>query len=440
VIAPQAASARTRLRALIVLVVLVTAVVAVQQRHRVVRKLHDPAGGHISDFDRWMIMTPRFLHDQADYLNDEMPTPPLTLVAFAPFTWMSRPNATCLWVCMKLGFAAIALAFGAAIVARAGNPLSASALALIIVAWSLVVVSDMQEGQTNFMALLPLIAGLSLAQRETTWSDTAAGTLIALGAAVKITPIVFVAYFLWRRRWRIVGAAALSMVCWWGLIPTLAFGWQQNSRWFTQWANIMLLPYIVSGKIVYATSQSFPSFALRLLSRSPAFQTRHDVLQPHFMNVAALSPDTVHLIVRLVMILVAVAGLWWMRRPLASLRSARYVVEIAAVGAFMLWFSERTWVHHYVSFVLMLCAAGMLLSDPHRAMASRRRVRAAIWVFILGGLTATEFGQVFGPDGIDWAHALGAYLLPSIVVTAVVLHEASVEPRDRAVTVLPVPL
>src|SRR5262249_37150387 len=178
-----------------------TLVIAFQQHQRTASKLDDPAGGHISDFDRWMIMTPQFLHEHADYLNDEMPTPPVTLIGFAPLAWLSRPNATFVWVCAKLLFAALVLALVTSIVANAGARLSPSVLALIILTWSLMVVSDMQEGQMNFAMLLPVVTGLYLAQKATTASDLGAGALIALGVAVKVTPIVFVAYFVWRRRW-----------------------------------------------------------------------------------------------------------------------------------------------------------------------------------------------------------------------------------------------
>lgn len=404
---------------------LLTLVVAFQQHRRVTKKLQDPAGGHVSDFDRWMLMTPAFLNDRADYVNDEMPTPPLTLIGFAPFTWISRPNATFLWVCAKLLVAAAVVWLVTAVVARSGTRLTPSALALIIVVWSLMVVSDMQEGQMNFAQLLPLVGGLYLAQRDTPASDLAAGALIALAIAVKVTPVVFVAYFFWRRRWRIVSAATVSLTAWWLVVPSLFFGWQQNITWFTQWARIMLLPYITEGKIVYATSMSVPSFALRLLSPSPAFHTRHDgVLEAHYMNVMSLNPDTVHQVVRLLMIAVGLTGLWWMRGPLRSFRTPRYVLEIGAVSCFMVWFSERSWVHHYISIILMFGAAGMLLSDPARSTDSKRRVRWALWAFFFLCLLSTEVGQIFGPDGIDWARALGAYLLPSILVSAVVLRES----------------
>jgi len=64
---------------------------AAQQYYRVTLKLQDPLGGHINDFDRWMIMAPRFLHDRVDYVDDQFPTPPLSLLAIAPFTALSRP-------------------------------------------------------------------------------------------------------------------------------------------------------------------------------------------------------------------------------------------------------------------------------------------------------------------------------------------------------------
>ena len=151
--------ARTLIRALVVLAVLTTIIIAFQQRYRVANALQDPAGGHASDFDRGMIMTPKFLHERVDYVNDELPTPPLTLIAFAPFARLSRPDAIFAWVLVKLPLAWLVFALLAAIVARTGTRLTHEAIVLVIVAWAFAVVADMQQGQTNFLALLPLVAG-----------------------------------------------------------------------------------------------------------------------------------------------------------------------------------------------------------------------------------------------------------------------------------------
>src|SRR6185436_13569780 len=116
---------------MLVIATLVTLGVAVQQYYRVTLKLQDPLGGHINDFDRWMIMAPRFLHDRVDYVDDQFPTPPLSLLALAPFTTLSRPAAQFAWVCLKLPLALMVFALSAGIVSRSGSRLTASAMALI---------------------------------------------------------------------------------------------------------------------------------------------------------------------------------------------------------------------------------------------------------------------------------------------------------------------
>ena len=129
------------------------------------------------------------------------------------------------------------------------------------------------------------------------------------------------------------------------------------------------------------------------------------------------------------MIGVAAAGLVWTRRRLPTLRSPRYLVEIGAVAAFMLWFSERTWVHHYVSFILTLCAAGALLSDPTQPESTRRATRVALIVFAAMTLFASEAGRIFGVDGIDWAKGAGVFLWPSVLVTIAAICHWEVELR-----------
>ena len=97
----------------------------------------------------------------------------------------------------------------------------------------------------------------------------------------------------------------------------------------------------------------------------------------------------------------------------------------------MLWFSERTWVHHYVSFVVTLAAAAMVLSDPTQPAWARRQVRAALIVFAAISFFASDAGKMFGPDGIDWAKAAGVYLWPSVLVTVAVIRAAAGRSADR---------
>jgi hypothetical protein len=196
------------------------------------------------------------------------------------------------------------------------------------------------------------------------------------------------------------------------------FGWDQNLRWLEHWAAIMIVPYVTRGTVAYAMSQSFGSFALRALSAAPAFvSNHHGVVEHHYMNLVALGPAAVFRAVRGIMLAVGAAGLFWTRRRLVTLRCQRYLLEIGAVAAFMLWFSERTWVHHYVSFILTLCAAGAVMSDAKQSAMARRVARTALTVFAVATLFASEAGRMLGPDGVDWAKSVGVFLWPSVLVT-----------------------
>jgi glycosyl transferase family 87 len=430
--ARESAKVDRLLAGLFVVVAIVTLIVAVQQRQRAVERLNDPNGGQINDFDRWMRLAPTFVDDHADYVNDDLPTPPISLLVFAPLAALGRPNAQFAWALLKLPAACAVFVLAMGIVRRAGGHWTAAAAALVASGWWLAVVIDFQEGQMNLVTLLPLVAGLYVAQQETAVSAMAGGLLIGLAIAIKVTPIIFVAYFLWQRRFALA-SAVLAAIALWSLVPALAFGWGLNLRWLNQWARIMLVPYVTRGTVAYATSQSIGSFALRLLTDMPAFDShRNGLVQGHYMHVASLAQTTVHQIVRGVMVLVGVIGLWWTRRPLATLKSHRYVFEIGAVAAFMLWFSERTWIPHYVSFILTLGAAGMVLSDAGVPTRSRHLVRWALILFAVVTPFASEIGRVFGPDGVDWAKSLGVYLWPSVVVTlATVLTTVAQRRSDR---------
>ena len=56
----------------------------------------------------------------------------------------------------------------------------------------------------------------------------------------------------------------------------------------------------------------------------------------HYINVLALDERTVQRMVRVTLAVTGLAGLWWMRRPLNTLKSRRYVIEVGCVAAFML--------------------------------------------------------------------------------------------------------
>jgi len=153
---------------------ILTLVISLQQLYRV--RTED----NFNDFDRWMTMVPVWLHGSATYVNDLLPTPPISLFALGPLSMLSRSMSHFVWALLKLPFVCAVFLLSIGIVKRAHGTLSSSALVLMVLCGALAFVEDLQQGQVNFLALLPLAAGLYMAQEETPAGQIAAGLLIGL--------------------------------------------------------------------------------------------------------------------------------------------------------------------------------------------------------------------------------------------------------------------
>lgn len=395
-----------------------TAAIGVQGYARMSKKLRTHSEATVNDLGRWTVLVPAFLHQHADYVDDGFPYPPVVLAVFAPLTLVSQPAAQLVWALCKFGLVVWIFVLVQRIVRDAGGRLDPLPLGLLLLVWLWPIVGDVQEGQTNLVMLLPLVMGLRFLQAGRTRADVAAGLLLALAASIKVTPVIFLVYVVLQRRWLVAGTFLAGMVLWLLLAPALLFGWTQNLTWLGQWARIMILPYVQHGEIHYYTGQSLASFMARTLQHVPAFTVKDGSAEPgRFVNVVDLPAGVVRGLTRGVLLAVLAAGAWWMRRPLETFRTPRFVVQIGCVAAFMLWASERTWIHHYVTLVLPLAALGMGLSGAVGPKVARWG-RGALVFAAAAMLLTSDVARVFGPRGGDYVRALGVPLLASVLVVA----------------------
>jgi alpha-1,2-mannosyltransferase len=419
---------------LIALILIAIVVMAIKANHKVTRDLHAASPSNV--FDSYMLLMPGFLQRHAPYVDDAFPLPPFALTLVAPFSELSRPDAVSLWIlCKPLFFVPIFLLVRS-IVRRAGVSLSPSALLLICIAWANPLLGDIQEGQMNLLMLLPLTVALWCAQNDDRRSQIFAGLALAMAICIKVTPLAFVPYFLLRKRWSMVAWTGAGIVLWLFLVPALCFGWSQNIAWLDQWSHIMILPYVLHSALKYPNGESIPELITRYLSHAPAWMETAPPGEkiPHYVNILDLPAGLVRLLSRGILALIAVAGLWWMRSPLQDFRTRRYVKEIACVAAFMLWASERTWVHHYVTLIFALMAAGMIASDPDSSQRTRRNAWGALVLAALLIPWTSDLGRVFGHDGRRYVESLDFVLIASVALIAAIVTASGVSRFGKPIT------
>ncbi len=114
--------------------------------------------------------------------------------------------------------------------------------------------NTLNYGQVD-VALMALVAADCLA-RGPRWPR---GALIGLAAAVKLTPAAFVLFFLLRRDWPAVRAAAVSFAVSTGGSPSFLFDWHDSVRYWTSVVFQAGRP----GSPAYAANQSIQGVLAR---------------------------------------------------------------------------------------------------------------------------------------------------------------------------------
>lgn len=403
------------------LVVIIATVCAIQARNREIKDLLLAHPLDINDFNRWLRFLPGFLHGHRRFVNDLWPMPPFTIVLLAPFSLLSFPDAQFVWAFVKPALIAMIFYSALGMVRRMGVKIDPLPMGLILFIWLFPCIGDIQEGQVNLLMLTPLAIGLWLIGRDTKVGSWVGGTLIGMAVAIKVTPIIFVIYFLWRRRWAAAAAIVLGVIFWLYVPLSLFFGVPQAVAWNHQYFDVMIRPYLIHSAVKVSSGESIPSFLYRLLVHAPAFVTyHHGVAKSYYANFIDMSPRAAEDVVRIVLIIIGLIGLVWMRHKLPSLKSRRYLMEVGALAVFMLWAEEWSWVPHYVLFIFPVMALGMLASDEKQPVAGRRRSMVALVAAAVLMFLTSDAVKIFGPHASNWSRVANPVLIAGLAVMAAI--------------------
>ena len=95
------------------------------------------------------------------------------------------------------------------------------------------------EGQTTILTLWLLMIALYRSQRG---KDISAGTALACAGLLKVFPLALLAYFTWKKRWRLVMATMTALIVVGIALPALVYGWQRNLTYWQEWVAAVVQP------------------------------------------------------------------------------------------------------------------------------------------------------------------------------------------------------
>jgi alpha-1,2-mannosyltransferase len=310
----------------------------------------------------------------------------------------------------------LALYLAFRLVEEAGRPFPAWGKALAVVLALRPVVGDLTHGNVNLFILLLVVAGLYAFRRG---RDFSAGLLLALAIACKVTPALFVPYFLWKRAWKTLAGCTAGLLLFLGAVPACCLGPARNAELLHSWYRQMIEPFVVQGVVTSEhNNQSLPGLVQRLVTHSPSFITYvNDQLTPlEYHNLLDLDPAVARGLVKGCMALFALLVVWACRTPTDRREGWRLAAEFSLVTLGMLLFSERTWKHHCVTLPFAVVA--------YYLSACRPGVRLRAYLFgtlaaVVLLMTTTSTGLVEELErAAKLAQAYGAYVWAYLLLAA----------------------
>src|SRR5436190_1260848 len=238
------------------------------------------------------------------------PNPPIMAMILKPLVEMPPLAGALLWFYLKVGMTLLALHWVFGLVEIPGHPFPAWAKAATLLLSLRPIMGDLSHGNVNLLILFLVVGALYAFQHD---KDILAGIILALAVACKVTPALFIPYFLWKRAWKTLAGCAVGLVLFFLLIPACYLGWEQNTQLLRSWTDQMVKPFVVDGVVTSEhNNQSLPGLFWRMLTHSPSFSTfEQDVYKPvDYHNVVTLDPSTVRWLLKGCMAWFAVSVVW----------------------------------------------------------------------------------------------------------------------------------
>jgi hypothetical protein len=395
-----------------------------------------------SAFVRWRNQIEQLFSTENIYLRHAYPNPPIMGVVLYPLTALPPLAGALAWYYLKAALALLALLWAFELVQAPERPFPGWAKLVVALLILRPMLGDLSHGNVNLFILFLVLAALMGYCRG---RDFFAGAVLGLAIACKVTPVLFVPYFLWKRAGKVLAGTALGLVLFLEIVPAALLGWERNHQLLCSWTRQMAQPYLEAGQVLYTehANQSLPAVVLRLTTANPSFSTYIDEQKVPltFHNLVEWDPAVATWLVRCCLVLFMALVVWACRTPTSERRGWRLPAEFSLVLVGMLLFSERTWKHHCVVLLLPFAVLVYLLAGEWKNDRQRAWLAAALGLAVLvfwstsTGLLKDSFAkqmQVYG--GNLWANVLlAAALLGALMASrerepALSLGESGEEP------------
>jgi len=344
----------------------------------------------------------------ADYGPTSMhPNCPFTVILLSPFAYMPVWAMALSYNVVKL----LALAATVLMAARLAGHLRRRIVDWVVLLgllWTLpLVISDVQHGNTNVFVLAGIVLHLWLYRRGRDWL---AGPPLAVAICLKMTPALFLLYWLYQRNWKLLAGTVAALVAFGVVIPAAAVGPQRCATLTETWYRNMIRPGLIEGSwYPEHINQSLSGVVSRyfLAGRNgdiywgPDDDPNYNTRQHGWITLVPLPEGAARWVLRICQTAIVALMAWaigWRKLPRDDGRRALHY-GLVLLGMMLL--NQRTWNHH----AAVLLPAGIAIwqaiafgrvSRPRRAAALVLALAAGCCVWLTRGELFSALARLAG--------------------------------------------
>jgi hypothetical protein len=171
-----------------------------------------------------------------------------------------------------------------------------------------------------------------------------------LAIALKVTPGLFLLFFIWKRQWRLVIYTAVATACW-IILPMVWMGpasWWSHQQTWTQVAAGSALGY--KAPIAQSNEDNIRNSGIQaalmryLVTLSPDHPLRQN--DPGYVAFLDLPPTLARILAISAILLLLIGFGWHTRRPYGGPGDPDWPRECSGLLILMLFLSPLTWIQH----------------------------------------------------------------------------------------------
>jgi alpha-1,2-mannosyltransferase len=189
----------------------------------------------------WAVLTGSDIYEVRNSRGWPYVYPPPFAILMTPFAKASAFAGSIVWYLLSVILVVSSVQMCVMMV-RVLGPFGRNPFWLYVLSFAMVlfwVAQAAVEGQATILVWWLMAVALYRSQRG---RDISGGTALACAGLIKVFPLALLAYFAWKRRWRLVMATISALMVGGIVLPALVYGWQQNLTYWQEWVAVATQP------------------------------------------------------------------------------------------------------------------------------------------------------------------------------------------------------